>query len=766
MKKIFNISGIIALGLGLALLSSCTAQELDTDQYASDQVTLVSFGPNPVMRGGTVRFFGSNLQKVSSVEIPGIDPITTIEVTTSGVPSEIRVQLPVDGPEVGVITLKTAGGKTLVTKTELTYEEPIVFDSFSTVNEVSYPGDVITLKGDYMSLVKSVIFEGGAVAEVTAKDRYTATAVIPAQAVTGKIIISDEGEIANLIYSEKELKIGDPTVSSFVVTSAKPGQTATVKGNYLNMIQTVTFAGDVVVDVTDFTVSEDAKTLSVALPATAKSGDVKVTDYAGKEFTAGTLTLVQPAKLAAAPQPVKAGSELTVSGTDLDLISDVSFPGAGSTAFTYADNAIKVTVPGKAKEGDITLTMANGDAFTTAFTLVAPVVASVSPVSLKAGEDIVLTGTDLDLVVSATLGGKEVACALDPDSGNTRLVLTTSPSSTAGKIVLNLENGNTIELADDITLSYDSFIIVNEMPAAAHIGMPVTLKGENFMMLETIYVGDAKVTSYTTRTDTEITFTMPFNKVGSYPVVFHLLNGDVETCPNSIEVQLELKLTTIWEGIWECGNWNGNQDLAYGAFDWSAVEAGTVLTAEFEISGPNDWHQFALRHGEGWGELPTPVFFELADDQTSVQVVLTQTIIDDLVANSGLIITGTSFILKKLTLSSEISQERTIWEGNWESGNWSGNQDLAYGAFDWSSASAGQVLTFYIEISGPNDWHQFALRHGDSWGELPTPVFVELAADQTKVEYTITQEMLDDVIANGGLIITGTSYILKKVTIL
>ena len=99
MKKIFNILTIVA-GAALLVLS-CGKKELDTNQFpATSEVVLKSYGPRPVVRGGVLRFVGMNLDQVASVTIPGCEPITDIEVITSGVPSEIHVTVPKEEAEV------------------------------------------------------------------------------------------------------------------------------------------------------------------------------------------------------------------------------------------------------------------------------------------------------------------------------------------------------------------------------------------------------------------------------------------------------------------------------------------------------------------------------------------------------------------------------------------------------------------------------------------------------------------------------------------
>ncbi len=779
MKNIFRISILFA---ALTCMVACGNEELDTAQYSSSQVRLVSYGPNPVMRGGALTFIGSNLDKIVEVDVPGVDPISQIEVVKSGIQSEIRVVLPAEGPEVGVIVLKASNGKTFTTTTSLEYTEPIVLDNFSTASTPAYPGDKVSLKGDYMNLVQSVTFEGGESVPVTNVDRHNASVIIPSTAITGKIILSDEGEIANLIYSEKDLEIGDPTVSSVKASAWKPNTTATVSGKYLNMIEKIRLEEGVTIETEALEVSEDAKSLTFTIPSEMKSGKVIAVSYAGKEFEAGKAEMVVPTDLEVSPSIIKAGGILEITGKDLDVVASVNFPNASPiTDFSYENGKISVVVPLEARDGEVTLEMANGSQVSTLYNLQEPVIASVSPLELKAGENIIVKGSCMDLVKSATLGGKDVEVASN-EEGN-ELTITTANTSVSGKIVLTLYNGETIELDDDITLSYDALIIVNEMPSAEHIGATVTLKGENFMLIENIFIGDAKVVAYTSRTDTELSFVMPWNSIGTYSMYFDLLNGDRETCPQQIEVLLEQNFIVAWEGNVPI-TWGDGGRVIVPASKFLDVTAGAKLRFYYTYDD-DTWCQAQLNYGD-WSGL---VFSEIGSNtlipscgysgkgkiEWCTEVTLTDEILTNIealkgdcedVKAAGIIIQGSDITFTKVEIVQEISQEVTIWKGSFSAGGWSGNQDLAWGAYDWSTVKAGQKLVFYLDQDTTQTYWQLALRHGQNWAELPEKLFIEMAAGDTRIEVELSQTNIDDLVANGGLVITGCNYTLTKVALL
>ena len=153
---------------------------------------------------------------------------------------------------------------------------------------------------------------------------------------------------------------------------------------------------------------------------------------------------------------------------------------------------------------------------------------------------------------------------------------------------------------------------------------------------------------------------------------------------------------------------------------------------------------------------------------------MTQEILDNIQAkkgdsedqkNVGIIIQGSDLIFTKIEILQEISQEKDLWVGPFDTGSWGGNQDLAWGSFDWKTVYAGQILTFYCEPNAAvTDWYCLSLRVGDGWGALngvpgqydnPTVVKVEL-----------TQEIIDHLVSANGLVMTGSNCIVNKITIL
>mgnify|MGYP004551194569 CR=1 FL=1 len=788
MKRISIISALLSC-LAILSLTGCSNEELDTNQFSDSEVRLSAFAPNPVARGGVLRILGSNLQKVQQVEIPGVEPISQIEVKSEGKISEIWVTVPVEGPQVGKISI-VAGDRKLTSKTELEYSEPIVFDGFEPATAM--PGDVITVKGDYMSNIREVIFEGGAkVVKFESQSRHELKVKVPSNAVTGKFILGDvdednnpEGKVANLFYSAKELTIGDPTVKAEARGVVKANSSVTVKGSYLDMIASASF-GDVDADIT---LAEDGKSITLVVPETAVDGEIVLVSFAGKEFKAGAYETLVPSALKVAPLKTryKAGLDVRVTGKDLDLVTGADLAGTALSC-AFKDNEITFTIPAEATDGKITLSLANGKTVETdEVTLVKPVINSLSPLELFAGdENIMVAGKDLDLVVSATLGGKDIEVK---DVTETGLELVTTLTSVSGKVVLKLANGVSVESADEVKVNYHSKVIVTEMPAGQHINEEVVLKGTNFDLVENIFIGDTKVTQYSLRTPEEVRFLMPWCMAGSYNMSFHLFSGDIETVATPIEVRLQRVINTIWSGE-SYVTWSGGAvtALSWGGYDWSTVAAGTTLSVTFEVVDDNA----VIRLGNGgWSALPSTLKFSNSDGEgnlaiakglTNVSLTLAAEDISQLTSNGGLVICGTGFKATNVQLITEISQEKVIWEGEAVADDW-GNQPYVGtdgGAeFSANGVKAGQKLHFYVTPLAA-DWKlQVVEGH---WGATYISVcavgsdtesgkFTETALEGGFFTLAVTQEMLDAAAEpknwGGIFVLNGDNVKLTKITVL
>ena len=554
MKKISKIFAMLVVALvGLSLTACSDGDDLSTDQYGNE-ISLQSFGPCPVLRGGTLYLYGSNLDQIEEIDLPGADPITAYEILQSGKQSKISIQVPAEKCEPGQIVLKTKKGGEITSITPITYREDIEIKDFyvgdNESSKVGNVGDVVTIKGDYLNLMHGVIFAGSDTikeAEFVGHDRYTIQVKIPAEARTGVITLTDTSKDGASLETKEELTINTPEVTPIKDRSIKAGEVLSIKGASFDQIASVKFEG-ATVDAADFK-SQSAAEITVAVPVKATDGTFYVVTKSGIEVPVGNIITVVPTQLVATPNPVKNGAELTITGKDMDLITGIAFPNAAESKLNKVETTkVTSTVPEDAQEGDITLSLANGKTVTVAYTLVKPTVASCTPAAITAGEKTIIKGTDLDLVKSITFPG-DVEQTVDKFAAqNAQTIAVTVPSACAGTgFKLNLKNGTMIEVKDALSIKAATDpAIASITPGEAIAGSTITITGKNFQNIQNLYIGSYKVNRYTSRTNTEIVCQVPATaEVGTYKIVMEDPDGNKIEGPEFKVVPAEKDIATI-----------------------------------------------------------------------------------------------------------------------------------------------------------------------------------------------------------------------------
>ena len=769
MKKIFQLTTLVVMAL---MVFSCTKKEVSTEQFDTTAVVLKAYGPQPVVRGGILRFVGSNLDKVVSVTIPGVAPLTP-EVVTAGVHSEIRVTVPKDGPELGYPVLTLADGSTITAKTQLTYSEPILFESFSPTEVL--PGTTITIKGDYLNLIHEVILPGDVYVsddQFISHDRYSIKVIVPDIACSGKIILGtvDEAEeedekvlaTLNLIESDEDL-IVITAEGALTAKSYKAGDAVTIKGTNLNLTKKVELEG---ADVTEFVATES--TLTFVLPDTATDGEVLMVMASEVAVLAGEINTVVPVVSGVTPAPVKNGAVVTLAGSDLDLVTGLDFPNAAGAEFAFAEGLITATVPEAAQEGELTLHLANGKTVTADLTLVKPVVTGFSANPASAGSTVTIEGTNLDLVaaVSFSIGEEAYLTVKEIEGSETAITVAVPTAAVKGIIVLNLKNGSDVE---GLELDIDK-------PVAAYL---VTVPADVFKVGD-LFVAEIENADHLQKVlfdEIEVPFVINNGKLyATVPAgvkkgtILHLVS-DNGTLDYGVNIDPgDRIITTIWTGP-STVTWAGGAvtALSWGGYDWSTVKAGLYLKAVYTIDDPAG----CIRFGPGpWASIPS-LAGVAQDGNRPLQagghaVLLTQEDLDYLNSTGGLVICGTGYTITEIQLVELIPQETIIWTGP-STVTWAGGAvtALSWGGYDWSTVVAGSSIAAHYTIDDPAGCIRFG---NGSWASIPS--LAGLAADgnlplqEGGHTVVLTQEDVDYLNSTGGLVICGTGYTIASIGLL
>ncbi|MDD6780548.1 MAG: hypothetical protein PUD94_06005 [Prevotellaceae bacterium] len=823
MNKIKSLMSFVLLSCLMAVgLTACSDDDLSTNQYQQG-VHLNVFGPSPVMRGGSVHFYGSNLDQVKQVLIPGMDPVTNFEILKAGIPSEIVVLLDKEKPQPGKITLITNTDEKIVTLTDLTYIEGIEYASDNQfAPAVVQPGAVLTINGEYLNLVNEVIFADNVTVnaeDFVSQSRYKIEVTVPEEARTGKVILSDGAEIPNWIYSDEILQVTTPIVDKVTTprgtaaqqetVACKLGETVTVSGQFFNLVAGVTI-GDaetsyITVEEDQLTVSDDGKTLSFTLPAEAPDGDIDLICRSGVAIPVAILETVAPAECVAAPNPAKNGQPLTISGKDLDVVASIEMPNVSDAVeFNCNDGKIVIpAVPASAQEGNLVLRMANGKGVEVAYTLVKPVVTAYNPNPVSAGGALTVQGKDLDLVASVNFGeGSDIVEASVAADG-TSMTLTVPMNAASGAPTLNLINGTTV-VAPEITVNEATFCYVKELPGEdveLKAGAAMTLVVANGDKLTGVEVNGAAV-QYVLTEGNKLIIGLPESCGAGTKIRLVSSNGEItytlDVTPNT-EVN-----TVIWTGAVDLNAWSINWQFGDGtqsagedplAFTKIALAEGDVI--HLYATAYNDWWQIQFFNGHWEAQTSIGDTFGNGNNINSGIASLEKGYLDIVVTAQMLtefttyndwgycwILQGEGVVITKISVTHYNSLEQNIssslvrqddqgqnislpinmaWD---DSGRFRILIDKDPAIKDMNLKAGKSVMYFYTSGTG-----QLQINNGN-WGSWTTLADWE-NADDKKMELVLTQDMIDwlkgtqsDGWSSTGMIIQGDGMTLKKVTIL
>ena len=544
------------------LLTSCEEDKPDTT------VALHSFGPSPIARGAELKFIGVNLDKVTAVVLPNDITITTFTTKT---PTMLTVTVPQEAMP-GYVVLKTPDGD-ITTKTEIGYSEPISIASFTPATVKA--GDELTIAGDYLNLVGEVIFTDRVSVladDFTGQTRYELKLIVPAEAQTGKIAVSDAQEDPVIVYSATSLTVTLPAYTSITPNPVKAGTALTIAGTNLDLVKTVTLGGDKVIASSAF-VSHSATQIVLTVPADTRDGKVTMIPASGVNVVSATdLVMVVPT-VSVTPVTLKNGQDITVTGTDLDLIDKVIFGGnkqgtikAGGTA-----TQILVTVPNDAITGVVTfVTKAAKEVAGPNLTMIDPVFTSFSPTSAKANTDITISGTDLDLVTDVIFtGGIKGTIGTRTE---TQMIVTVPVGAKNGKITLVAKNGTQVQSAIDITILANLPVFSSYSEPKGTPGQILTINGTNMLLVkELIFPGNIYATAYGTKTDSKVEVYVPASvtkgygtiklityegEEGLFPEIFF---GSTDPVVDPALMINDFETNANWHNLgWD--NWGGNAE--------------------------------------------------------------------------------------------------------------------------------------------------------------------------------------------------------------
>lgn len=587
--------------------TSCSEDQLDTNQYNKSGVNILAFGPMPITRGATMRLTGTQLNHVKEVLFPeGNQKLTPSTTYISGEftlqsSEEMTVTIP-DQCVPGKLRLVTNDGQTIESASNITFAEEIKASSI-TPNPV-HPGEVVSIKGDYVWNIGQVVFFDHVT--VDAEDfllntRSEIQVIVPAEAKTGDVAYNDGSDGA------ENISIGILTIDEIKATGVSNpnpefGEEITITGENLDLVTSIDFPA--VADV-PFQVANDGKSVRVTVPDNTVSGSVTLNSASGITTSVGIAVPLASVSSTEPVKDVKVGQTITIKGDKLDRIIHLVLPAIDGafTDFTQTATQITFVVPEGMGDGKVTLVQHEN------YSVESDKISMYS----EAPETTIWAGNFE--IGEWNAGLQDLAWGgYDWSTAQVGQVLTVylTPNMSAGWSQIRIGNGSWAAL-----------------PGTADVN-PLTAEDTKFSVTLTQAMIDELVNA-----------------------------GGLVVCGAYFTVSkitLSILEEVIWSGNFALGGWAAGMDeLSWGRYDWSQVSAGKTLKLYYEVDpsvgyinirfGNGSWA--ALPSTQGWGPdgnaSPDP-------SETSIKTVLTTDDMDQLLNAGGLVICGAGIICKKVVL--------------------------------------------------------------------------------------------------------------------
>ncbi len=499
-KKIMVTLTIRLLAL-IIFVSAC-----NSDDDGNITTTLDSFGPSPALRGGELRFIGNNLDQVTAIILPGDVEVTEFVSKTK---EEIVIVIPHETAIEGKVILKTPT-EDIETRSELGISEPIAITAIAPTSVL--PGGELTITGTYLNLITEVIFETSkSVTEFESQSETEIVLLVPEDARTGIVVLSNGEEIPILVKSESPLTVIAPSITAMNPLNIKAGAVLTITGANLDLTKSVTFAGGA--SVTTFE-SQTETEITVTVPANAQDGKIVLRPLSNVEVTSSaSITMVVPTITGMTPNPAKTGSNVVITGTNLDLVNKVVFGGNKTGTIETGGTATQITVevPADATEDKVTVSTASNKSVSSSnvLTLVKPVITNFTPATVQTvnSPSITITGTDLDIVSKIIFEGGWEATVTGATA--TQIVIAVVPGSVTGPFTLVATNGDEIVSSTSLTIT-PNVPNITGMPTDAYIGTLLSITGTNMNVAhDVIFPGNVKATIFGTKSSTLLEVVVP-----------------------------------------------------------------------------------------------------------------------------------------------------------------------------------------------------------------------------------------------------------------
>jgi len=253
------------------------------------------------------------------------------------------------------------------------------------------------------------------------------------------------------------------------------------------------------------------------------------------------------------------GSEVTLGGVNLGKVNKVVFGSVVAEDFSVSENSITATVPDGVFKGELNIAVYSPDGSDrTPFTvLFSPSITELSTDEAFPGEEVVITGADMESVTGVTFGGVVASFTATANSITTTVPL----DAPLGEIQITLTNiGGTAKIP--FTVTDDP--LITSFPASGAIGDVITISGVNFIDVQSLTIGGVE-SEFTVKSSTELSFVVPEGATTGFIVVTTANGEDTSAKQFIIKTGNALPILIYDEGLdaeWEVWGWGNTNDLS------------------------------------------------------------------------------------------------------------------------------------------------------------------------------------------------------------
>jgi hypothetical protein len=348
---------------------------------------LTTLSPSAGPIGSSVAIEGSSLRDASQVTFNGT-PAAGFVVNTAG--TLLTVTLPA-GATTGPVVVTTPNG----VSNGLTFTVGPTITSLSPA--FGGPGTQVTVAGSNFAGTTQVTFNGTVAPSFAVNGTGTSlTVAAPAGVTTGPVVVTAAGTASNgVVYTAA------PVITAFTPASGLIGTSVTIAGTDLNLPTRVLFNG-----VAATFTAGSATQFTATVPVGASTGPVLVVTAHGSGTSAANFTVSAPVLTAITPAAAPVGGTITLTGTNLQGTTGLTFGGVVATGYTVnaAGTSLTVAVPAGATSGPLVLTAPHGSSNSLAFAVL-PAITGVTPATAVVGTQVTITGTTFGGTTQVSFNG-------------------------------------------------------------------------------------------------------------------------------------------------------------------------------------------------------------------------------------------------------------------------------------------------------------------------------------------------------------------------